>query len=267
MSELFFIKTDQIGKLKIEPNQVIAIENSSKKNFPKISKRHTLYFKEGSEKITYSNRLNFIFGLCLLILFFLKFVFYESFVEGFERNLEILISNICFAFIASYIFYNIVTKNVDKQKKVEAYAVICGILDDIISSGKYVEKIIWDGNHAADVANFKIACERINLSEIQKNETFSKSDYIIFYSSTSINSDIKILFNYMPFLESKILHKINNIQNSSFLRHINLLPVLVNKNLSSFSGDIILFLNMVEELEKTNEKLKIKYLKGYIQKN
>ncbi len=197
----------------------------------------------------------------------MKFIFYDYFITTLEKNFEILISNICFAFIASYIFYNIVTKGIDKHKKTKAYTIICGILDSIVNSGNQIEKNIWIGNYRIDKNGFKNACNVINLSEIQENNTYSKTDSLIYYASTRIKSDIKTLYNYMPFLESEILHQVNNIQNSTLTAYINLIPGLKEKKLTQFSEDIITFLDMTHELNKINSNLKEKYLKGYEKKN
>lgn len=269
MTKTYTIKTDQIGgKLEVKPENLIEIESNSIKNAPKIAKRFSIYYKkDAKKKIEYNTILNVLFFLCLVIVILLELVFYKYFTTDLQKNFESLTSKICFAFIASYIFYNIVTKSIDRQRKIKAYAVICGILDSIISSGKQVEKLIWNGKYAEDIVNFKPACQSIDLGEIQSDKISTKADYIVYYTSTRINSDVKILFNYMPFLESEILHQINNIQNSTFSTYVNLLPILKEKNLSQFSDDIVAFLDMIYELERTNAKLKSKYLKGFEKKN
>ncbi|MFT3796547.1 hypothetical protein [Flavobacterium sp.] len=105
----------------------------------------SIYHRKTKSRFNYNQTLNFFFIVCSLSIIILKFLIDDLFITTHEKNLEDLISKLCFAFIGSYIFYNVVTKTTDKLKKKEAYAVICALIDSVIHNGENVKKWLRAG--------------------------------------------------------------------------------------------------------------------------
>lgn len=248
------------------------IELKSDANIPSLpyTSSISIYHRKNKPKFNYGKTLNFLFVLCFSTLITLKFFVNSYFVTTHEKSFEDLLSKLCFAFIGSYMFYNIVTKTTDRLKKKEAYAVICGLNDSIIHHGKNVRKWLLLGAGKEDNYNlnaiskedFRIICSEVNLSTIPSNYQSNISSLIINDGVKKIKNISEKVFTYMPFLESELIHQINKILNSKFSIFIILIPFKKNSNLKEFSLELIEFFELINKLEIYNNKLKKKYLKN-----
>lgn len=229
----------------------------------------SIYHRKSKAKFNYDQTLNLLFVLCVIILIVLKFFIDDIFITVHAKNSEDLISKLCFAFIGSYIFYNVVTKTTDKLKKQEAYAVVCGLIHSIVDQGNNVKKWLLVGagkNKQIDLEtiskeDFKTFCSEINIDIIPDGKQITIGNLLILHGVTKINFFTEKVFTYMPFLETKLTHKLTQIQNSKFSIYIIVIPFKQHPNLREFSLEILEFLEFIKELEKYNDKLKKKYLK------
>jgi hypothetical protein len=210
----------------------------------------------------------------VVLIIALKFFLNSLFVTVHEKNFEDLISKLCFAFIASYIFYNVVTKTTDKLKKKEAYAVICGLNDSIIYQGNIVKKMLLKGAGKDENMNllslkkdnFKKLCSEVNLNAIPTGYQSNLSNLIVYHGVNRIKFYADKIFSYIPFLESELIHQINQILNSKFSIFIILIPYKQIPNLKEFSLELMDFFELINNLEIYNNKLKKKYLKNNFEK-
>src|SRR5690554_4242046 len=74
-----------------------------------------IYIRDREKSFYKKNVLNIILVFCLISILLLKFVFDGYFETDRQKSLESLISNLCFAFIASFIFYIIVIVRTEKS--------------------------------------------------------------------------------------------------------------------------------------------------------
>ncbi|WP_026932628.1 hypothetical protein [Christiangramia echinicola] len=264
------------GKKQVTTDDLVQIRKNS--NIPSlpVSTPIGIYHRKKTEYLSQNKLINILFGLSIIILILLKFVFIDFFNSTREKNLELIISNLCFAYIASFIFYAIVIKRSDKHKKIEAYAIICGLNDSLLSHGKNVKKWIHKGTEkedeigklkdSMDRQTFKRICAQVDLNKIPNGYQASIGSLILLDGVRKINTYIEKVFNYMPFLEGELIHQLNKIQNSKFSRTILLIPHKAKNGLEEFSNDIFDFLILLEELENYNDSLKKKYLENYEKK-
>lgn len=234
----------------------------------------SIYHRKRKPKFNYNYTLNIILVICVILIVALKFILDSYFTTVHEKNLEDLISKLCFAFIASYIFYNVVTKTNNKLKKREAYAVICGLNDSIINQSSSVKKYLLKGAGKDENTNlltmnkddFKTLCSEVDLNIIPKGYQTKISNSIVHHGVNRVKFFADKIFSYMPFLESELIHLINQILNSKFSIFIIVIPYKQVPNLKEFSLEIIEFFELINHLEAYNNKLKKKYLKNNYEK-
>jgi len=234
----------------------------------------SIYHRKRKPKFNYNNTLNILLVICVILIIALKFFLDSYFTTVHEKNFEDLISKLCFAFIASYIFYNIVTKTNDKLKKREAYAVICGLNDSIITQSSSVQKYLLKGAGKDDNTNllkmskedFKTLCSEVDLNAIPNGHQTNIANLIVHNGVNRIKFFADKIFTYMPFLESELIHQINQILNSKFSIFIIVIPYKQVPNLKEFSLELLEFFELINQLESYNNKLKKKYLKNNYEK-
>ena len=258
------------GEKQMTEDDLIEVKPNSKIPSIQITTSFNIYHKKKKFSVSYNTILNILFVLCILLIITFKFIFIDIFISNREKNLKELILNLSFAFIASYIFYNIVIKKSDQIKKKEAYAVICGLLDSVIDRGNDVKKWLLIGanrNEKTDLnkinkTEFKQICSEVDLNKIPSNRKSNIASLILYDGVNRIKFYVDKIFTYMPFLESELIHQINGIQNCKFSVFIIVIPHKEKSNLKEFSLELIEFFGLIDELEIYNNKLKNKYLKN-----
>lgn len=262
--------------IKGKPGRVTVENLVEIKNEPLTPKQLTT----SNINIYYKNdgliRPNFFLGLlfivCLGTIILLKFVFDKYFQSGYLLKLEQLISNLSFAFIASFIFYQVVIQRNQKIKNKKVYAVICGLNESVLSNGFTIKQWLVEGSdndfkvkeiNSKTTEKIKILCRDADISKIPNQRQTSICNLMIYNCQSQINFYIDKIFIYVPFLESNLIHNLNQVQNCTFVRTLLALPHKDKSDLLGFENDIIEFLQILEQIEKTNNKLKEKYLSGY----
>ncbi|WDO14536.1 hypothetical protein MH928_07520 [Flavobacterium sp. WW92] len=234
----------------------------------------SFYHRKRKPFLNYNRLLNLLFIICFCTIITTKFFIDHIFITVHEKNLEDLISKLCFAFIGSYIFYTIVTKTTDKIKKREAYAVICGLIDSIIIHGNNVKKWLLIGANKDSQTNidslskedFKTLCSQVDINLVPQDYQKNIGNMIITDGVTRIKFFTDKIFTYMPFLESELIHQTNKILNSKFSTFIIVIPHKQTPNLKEYSSELQEFFAFIKQLENYNNKLKKKYLKKKYEK-
>ncbi len=235
-----------------------------------------IYIRE--KKTNYFNRnlLTIILVICILSILLLKFIINDYFKTEELKSIEFLISNLCFAFIASYIFYAIVIKRTEKNKKTDAYAVVCGLVESMVTHGKTVKKwlllsageeITQTKFNSNDIELIKSFCEKADV--YKELEDTGKTTAQLLYNDgvLQIKHFSAKIFEYMPFLDGELIYYLNQIQGSNFYRYAGVFPFKYDRNLSEFSYDIREYLGLINDLEKLNNRIKSEYLKDFRAKN
>jgi len=235
-----------------------------------------IYIRDKEKSFFNKNILNIILVFCVVSILLLKFVFDGYFVTERLKSLENLISNLCFAFIASFIFYIIVIRRTEKSKKTDAYAIVCGLVESMLFHGKNVKKWLLM-SASEEITQAKFTWNDIeHIQELCKNADVTKKlgetgkttaelfreDGVI-----QINTFINRIFKYMPFLDGELIYLLNQIQNCNFYRYVGVMPFKSEKDLTEFSYDIQEYMELIKKVESLNNKMKSKYLKGFTVKN
>ncbi|AZJ34977.1 hypothetical protein [Tenacibaculum singaporense] len=268
----FFLKANPgiygKGHKQITSDNLVQIDDKHNISSIPISSPIGIYVRQKTKFVNKNILINFLLILSIVFIILLKFVFVESFNSVFEKNIESVISKLCFAYIASFIFYFIVIKRSEKNKKKEAYAIICALNDSLITHGNNVKKWIHEGakeeiDTSLDKDIFKKICSKVDLNITPKGLNIKIGDLIFLDGVKKVNYYIEKIFIYMPFLEGDLLIHLNKIQNCIFSRTITIIPYKSQNNLKEYSNDILEFLQLIEELKTLNNSLKVKFLKNY----
>jgi hypothetical protein len=258
-------------KLSVDDIVEIGLDTSYH-NIP-ISNPIRIYERKQNEIISRDGILILVFIILFVTLILLKFILNDFFVTERDKNFEFLLSSLCFAYISSYIFYLIVIKRSEIVNKREAFAIICGLTDTLISYGYDVYDMIAKGTDKEeeilkirdkiDRETFKRICEQVDITKPHEGYNSNIGAVIILVGVKKIDFYKNKIYNYMPFLDGTFIMHLNKIQNSKFYRTITLLPNKKNTNIKEYSDDILKYFELLKEFEKYNNELKKKYLKNY----
>ena len=254
----------------------IKIKNDS--NIPSIPiiTSTKIYIRDKEKSYFNKNVLNIILVFCVILILLLKFVFNSYFETDRLKSLESLISNLCFAFIASYIFFVVVIRRTEKSKKTDAYAIVCGLVESMLFHGKNVKKwLLMSANEEItqakftwnDIEHIRELCKKADVTK-KLGET-GKTTAELFREDgvIQINTFINRIFKYMPFLDGELIYLLNQIQNCNFYRYCGVMSFKSDKNLTEFSFDIQEYLELIKKVESLNNKMKTEYLQGFSVKN
>lgn len=257
------------GENQISKDDLVLMKNAS--HFGTMDKTYSsFYHRINIPLFNYSQILNILFIVCSIVLIIFKFFIDHLFVSQHERNFEDIVTKLCFAFIGSYIFYNIVSKTTDKIKKSDSYAIICGLLDTIVYYGNEVKKLLVYKVPNGENINFdtitlvelRELCSKIDIHQIHDQYNISVAKLIVHNGVKKIKDLCDKIFTFMPFLDSDLIHVLNKTVNSKFAIYIVVIPDKEKSDLEQFTSEIYDFLKLMKELDKFNQKLKKKYLKN-----
>jgi len=260
------------GGKKLTKDNIVVLKKDSDPTKLQMTTPIAIYEPAKTKRISYDNILSIIVAFLILTLILIKFVFNQFFITNTEKNLEQLISNFCFAFIASFIFYLLVVKRREVVRNRETYAVICGLTESLISHGTNILNLMAKGANKEeeirkikklDIDIIESLCSQADLTKIIDGNKLDIGGLIILSGVKKVNYFIEKIYRYMPFLDGEYVKRINRIQNSSFYREITILPEKREYNLNGFGTDILEYINLLDDLGAYNKTLKIKYLKGY----
>lgn len=254
----------------------IKIRNNS--NIPSIPiiTSTKIYIREKEKSYYKKNILNIILVLCVITIVLLKFVFEGYFLTDRLKSLESLMSDLCFAFIASFIFYIIVIQRTEKSKKTDAYAIVCGLVESMLLNSKNIKKwlLLSAGEEITqakfgwyDIEHIQELCKKADITKKLGDTGKTTAELFQEDGVIQINTFINKIYRYMPFLDGELIYYLNQIQNCNFYRYVGVMPYKSNKDLSEFSYDIQEYLELIKKLENLNNKLKTEYLEGFIVKN
>lgn len=260
------------GKKQSKPEDFIKILN--KDLIPKIplATSSKIYTRNQRTSIDYKHILGGAFIICIFIVISLVFILNEYIVNNRLENARILIVNLCFAFITSYIFYLVVIVRNEELKKREAYAIVCGVLDSLLENSKNVKKwlmksageeITLSKFESNDIGYIKKLCDSANVFEPLDENGNSAAILLNRDGVKMTNYFIEKIFIYMPFIDGELIYLLNKLQNCNFSKYVRVLPFKADKNLSEFHLDIKEYLDILFEIEGHNNKLKLNYLKNY----
>lgn len=222
----------------------------------------SLYYQQ--KKNNYISILDYLFVICILYALSESFLLKITSENLFSKSLLELISKIAFAYITGYIFFNIVTRKTETERKKNIYAVICGNVDSLVNNANRIEKSIWSGNFKENESEFLNICNNIDLNQKVEPSNLEIKEMIIIYGLDNTNKIINRIYTFMPFLEGALVHIIGQIENSFFIRKIQIIKnSKVNTLHNNESESILQYLKLIDELGKINNILKDKYLKNY----
>jgi hypothetical protein len=207
--------------------------------------------------------LSILLLISVIIIGLIEFVF-DDIPEIFKggHKLGIIFENLSLSYIAGFIFY-FLTIHLKAEKDKRNYNERIGYLtfdiitssdnmtSDIVSYGQsgridYREDLIFDACSRIDV--FKK--EAINWIDGTKGDWL---DFLYSYMQDT-KSDIKALNDRLIYLEPEHSKLIGRIEDSIFLKKINAIyhnrAIITNGNLSIFSTDIMMYMNLMNDLKK-----------------
>lgn len=227
-----------------------------------LSNTVSLYYQK--KKSNYITILDCVFFLCIIFAISEAFLLKISSTNLFISSFLSLISKISFAYITGYIFYNIVTRKTDTERKKIIYAVICGNIDRIVENSEIVKKSLSKLEFKDHESVFLEECKKVDLNKNIEPSNLKIKEMIIIYGLTSTNKIIEKIYSFMPYLDGALIHTIGQIENSYFMKRIHFIKNEEVKTLDDYECNAILqFLKLNDELKKINEILKNKYLKNY----
>ncbi|MBG43075.1 MAG: hypothetical protein CL530_03815 [Aequorivita sp.] len=235
-----------------------------------------IYVRDNEKSFLNKHALSLILIICVVSILLLKFVFDEYFQTERLKSLENLISNLCFAFIASYIFYIIVVRRTEKSQKTEAYSIVCGLVESMISHGKNIKKwlllsagveITQTKFNSSDIEFIRDLCKKADITKKLDKSEKTTAELLREDGVIQINTFINRIFKYMPFLDGELIYYLYHLQNCNFYRYVGVMPFKTDKNLIEFSYDIHEYLELIKKIEKHNNKIKANYLKGFSVRN
>ena len=225
-----------------------------------------IYIRDKEKTFFNKNVLNIILVICV-----------DSYFDTVRlKKLESLISNLCFAFIASFIFYTIVIRRTEKSKKTDAYAIVCGLVESMLFHGKNIKKwLLLSAGEEITQAKFtwnyiehiQDLCKKADITKKLGDTGKTTAELFREDGVVQINTFINRIFKYMPFIDGELIYYLNQIQNCNFYRYAGVMPFKSDKNLTEFSYDIQEYMELIKKVEIFNNKMKTEYLDGFTVKN
>jgi hypothetical protein len=216
--------------------------------------------------------LNLLLLVSIITILLNDFLFNEmTEIVSFGDELGMVLSNLCLAYISSFIFYYVVVVLKEKKDKKNIYFTVYELTEQLVGRAfsVYHNVIAASGAIQTDYDKKTITKEQfVELCKLGNPNAIPKNNFLgtpwnqqqatygqLIYNNsfTNVKAYTDRIFNYMPFLETDFVKLINRLHSSSFfLMAPNFLNKASNTDFSVYADKMYEFLELVSELDTYN---------------